>query len=67
MHQYTIPPNKLIGISQRRLKLSPRSNNDTHLAIDHFFRTVANDELARFDRVAVGRELRMVEIEKRSE
>ncbi len=41
---YVIPPNKLMGISGGRLKLSPRGDTDTLLAIDHFFRTLAEEE-----------------------
>jgi chemotaxis response regulator CheB len=37
-HLYIIPPNKSIGISERRLKLFPRRPDDPeHLAIDLFF------------------------------
>ncbi len=43
-HVYVIPPNKLMGISGRRLKLSPRSDADTPLAIDYFLRTLAEEE-----------------------
>jgi len=41
---YVIPPNKIMGISGGRLKLSPRGNTDTLQAIDHFFRTLADEE-----------------------
>ncbi len=41
-HFYVIPPNKLMSISQRRLKLSPRK--DSHLPIDEFLRTLADEE-----------------------
>ncbi len=43
-HVYVIPPNKLMGILGRRLKLSPRGNTDTLLAIDHFLRSLADEE-----------------------
>ena len=41
---YVIPPNKLMGISGGRLKLTARSDTDPLLAIDHFFRTLAEEE-----------------------
>src|ERR1041384_832966 len=41
-HFYIIPPNKLMTVSQRRLKLSPRK--DSRLPIDEFFRTLADEE-----------------------
>jgi two-component system CheB/CheR fusion protein len=43
-HVYVIPPNKLMGISGGRLKLFPRGDADMLLAIDHFFRSLAEDE-----------------------
>jgi two-component system CheB/CheR fusion protein len=46
-HLYVIPPNKLMGIAQGRLKLSPRQETDTLLAIDHFFRGLADSEGSR--------------------
>lgn len=42
---YVIPPNKLMVISKRRLKLSPRKDSkETYTAIDHFLRSLAEDE-----------------------
>ncbi len=41
---YVIPPNKSMGVSGRRLKLSPRNDTETHLLIDEFFRTLAEEE-----------------------
>lgn len=41
-HFYVLPPNKLISLSRRRLKLSPRK--DPHLPVDEFFRTLADEE-----------------------
>lgn len=42
---YVIPPNKIMGISGRRLKLWPRTGTtELHLPIDEFFRTLAQEE-----------------------
>ncbi|HVM51452.1 MAG TPA: chemotaxis protein CheB [Candidatus Acidoferrum sp.] len=41
---YVIPPNKLMRISEGRLKLSPREDTDAVLAVDNFFRTLAECE-----------------------
>ena len=41
---YVIPPNKLMVVSGGRLKLSPRTETDTVLAVDHFFRSLAEAE-----------------------
>ena len=38
---YVIPPNKLMGVANRRLKLSPRRDARSHLSVDEFFRTLA--------------------------
>ena len=46
-HVYVIPPNKLMGVSSRRLKLFPRTDTDNLSIIDHFFRTLAEQEGAR--------------------
>jgi two-component system, chemotaxis family, CheB/CheR fusion protein len=43
-HVYVIPPNKLMGISGGKLKLSPRGNADTQSAVDHFFHRLAEEE-----------------------
>src|SRR6266536_31986 len=43
-HVYIIPPNKRMGVSGRRLKLSPRGNEEPHLSIDQFFRSLAEEE-----------------------
>jgi two-component system, chemotaxis family, CheB/CheR fusion protein len=43
-HVYVIPPNKLMVIADGRLKLTPRRNADTLLAVDHFFRSLAEAE-----------------------
>jgi len=43
-HLYVIPPNKIMGISARRLKLKPRTNGrQTHAAIDHFLQSLARE------------------------
>src|SRR5881296_1347714 len=39
-HVYVIPPNKLMGVSDGRLKLSPRKEADSHLPIDVFFQSL---------------------------
>jgi len=44
---HIIPPNKLMVISNRHLKLSPRRVTDTLLAVDHFFHSLAEDEGSR--------------------
>ncbi|MDE3066863.1 MAG: chemotaxis protein CheB [Verrucomicrobiota bacterium] len=41
---YVIPPNKLMGISGRRLKLLPHRDSDTSPAVDHFFQSLAEAE-----------------------
>src|SRR5258708_34408161 len=41
---YVIPPNKLMGISKRRLKLFPRLNAESNLPVDEFFRALAGEE-----------------------
>ena len=43
---YVIQPNKAIGISARRLKLSPRANPSRHghMPVDHFFHSLAEQE-----------------------
>ena len=41
---YVIPPNKLMGVANRRLKLSPRRDAKSHLSVDEFFRTLAEEE-----------------------
>jgi two-component system CheB/CheR fusion protein len=46
-HVYVIPPNKLMRISSRRLRLAPRGSADTMLAIDHFLRALAEEEGSR--------------------
>ncbi len=44
-HLYVIPPNFVMGISRRRLKLTPRRNGaDTHTPIDHFLQSLAEEE-----------------------
>ncbi len=43
-HLYIIPPNKLMGTSGGRLKLSPRGGGDTFLTIDHFLRSLAESQ-----------------------
>jgi two-component system CheB/CheR fusion protein len=43
-HIYVIPPNKLMVASGGRLKLSPRSGGDRLLAVDLFFRSLAEAE-----------------------
>ena len=43
-HVYVIPPNKLMGVSGRRLKVSPRKIVESHLPIDQFFRSLAEEE-----------------------
>lgn len=43
-HLYVIPPNKIIGISGRKLKLTPRRNGvESRSPIDHFFASLAED------------------------
>lgn len=43
-HLYVIPPNKIMGISRRRLVLTPRRNGkETHNSIDHFLQSLAGD------------------------
>src|SRR6266404_7919579 len=39
-----IPPNKLMGVSGRRLKLSPRKDTVSNLPIDQFFGSLAEEE-----------------------
>jgi two-component system CheB/CheR fusion protein len=41
---YIIPPNKNLGISARRLKLSPRRTDENNMPIDLFFQTLAEEE-----------------------
>jgi two-component system, chemotaxis family, CheB/CheR fusion protein len=41
---YVIPPNKRMTISGGRLKLLPRRDADTSLGIDHFLRSLAQEE-----------------------
>lgn len=41
---HVIPPNKLIGLSARRLTLAPRGETDSHLAVDHFLRGLAEQD-----------------------
>src|SRR5437867_8583176 len=41
---YVIPPNKLMGVSDRKLKLSPRKEAESNLPINAFFRTLAEEE-----------------------
>jgi two-component system CheB/CheR fusion protein len=44
-HLYVIPPNKMMGISGRRLKLTPRKNaNETRAPIDYFLQSLAEEE-----------------------
>jgi len=44
-HVYVIPPNKLIGIAERRLKLTPRPGaKDIRAPIDHFLRALATQD-----------------------
>ena len=44
-HLYIIPPNKLMGIVDRRLRLSPRKNGkQMHSSIDYFLRSLAEAE-----------------------
>jgi two-component system CheB/CheR fusion protein len=44
-HLYVIPPNKLMGISGRRLKLHPRKDGrEIHAAIDYFLHSLADEE-----------------------
>lgn len=41
---YVIPPNKVLGIAERRLKLSPRKDSkEHHNPIDHFLRLLAGE------------------------
>ncbi len=47
-HVYIIPPNKLMEIAERRLKLSPRTDSkETYTPIDHFLKSLANEEGSR--------------------
>ncbi len=46
-HLYVIPPNKLMGIAGGRLKLSPRRETDSHLPVDLFFRSLAQEQGTR--------------------
>ena len=42
---YVIPPNKLMVVSRRRLKLSPRlESRETNAPIDHFLKSLAREE-----------------------
>ena len=42
---YVIPPNKVMGISQRQLKLTPRKDSkEIYTPIDHFLRSLAEEE-----------------------
>jgi two-component system CheB/CheR fusion protein len=44
-HLYIIPPNKMMGISERRLKLLPRKHDkEMRMPIDYFLRTLAEQE-----------------------
>ncbi len=43
-HVYVIPPNKKMGIENRRLRLLPRENGgDLHAPVDYFFSSLASD------------------------
>ncbi len=45
---YVIPPNKAMGISERKLKLSPRQNSkEIYTPIDHFLHSLAEEEADR--------------------
>lgn len=47
-HVYIIPPNKLMEVADRRLKLSPRGRSkEAYAPIDHFFRSLAREEGSR--------------------
>jgi two-component system CheB/CheR fusion protein len=42
---YVIPPNKVMGISERQLKLTPRKDSkEIYTPIDHFLRSLAEEE-----------------------
>jgi two-component system CheB/CheR fusion protein len=42
---YVIPPNKVMGISHRQLKLTPRKDSkEIYTPIDHFLRSLAEEE-----------------------
>ena len=44
-HVYVIPPNQNMAISDGTLKLTPRTQTPGHaMPIDHFFRSVAEDQ-----------------------
>ncbi|MFZ2276929.1 MAG: chemotaxis protein CheB [Prosthecobacter sp.] len=44
-HVYVIPPNKLMGIKDRTLRLLPRGGgHDLHASVDYFFRALAADQ-----------------------
>ena len=45
---YVIPPNKVMGISKRQLKLTPRKGSkEIYTPIDHFLRSLAEEEGTR--------------------
>jgi two-component system CheB/CheR fusion protein len=45
---YVIPPNKVMRVSRRRLKVAPRrSDNEFRMPIDHFLESLAQDEADR--------------------
>jgi two-component system CheB/CheR fusion protein len=45
---YVIPPNKLIDVAGRQLKISPRRDTkDFHMPIDHFLESLAEEEGVR--------------------
>src|SRR5258708_3985234 len=46
-HLYVIPPNKLMGIAGGKLKLFARGEEDGHLPINEFFRTLARQVASR--------------------
>ncbi len=43
-HVYVIPPNAALAVSRGVLQLSPRKKVDHYLPIDHFFRSLAQDQ-----------------------
>src|SRR5215467_6027215 len=47
-HVYVIPPNATMSISRRALKIAPREDTrGLHMSIDHFMRSLANEEGSR--------------------
>ena len=40
-HLYVIPPNRLMGIAGRRLKLTPRNGAEVHASVDLFLQSLA--------------------------